>query len=165
MMPPPDDRERFEGLAAHFVAFRLDASRYALPLVDAERVLPMVAVSPLPKAPDVALGVVNVRGTILPVIDLRRRFGRPRRDPGVGGHLLVARTRRRRLVLAVDEVEGVVQIAAADVAVAASLVPGLGYLAGVAALPDGLVLIHDVDTLLALDEEAQLDAGLAEAIP
>lgn len=149
-------------MAESFVVFRLDADRYALPLVVTERVLPMVAVSPLPKAPDVALGVVNVHGTVLPVIDLRRRFGRPRRDPGVDGHLLVARTRRRRLVLAVDEVEGIVQIAPGDVAAPAALVPGLGYLAGVAARPDGLVLIHDVDTLLALDEEARLDMGLGE---
>ena len=50
----------------------------------------------LPWAAPIALGVINLHGTVVPVLDLRRRFGLPPREYGVGAHVLVARTRRRR---------------------------------------------------------------------
>lgn len=65
------------------VVFVIDGQRYALSLGAVERVLPMVAVSPLPAGPAIALGVINVHGTIVPVVDVRRRFGLPARDFGV----------------------------------------------------------------------------------
>src|SRR5262245_21471826 len=57
--------------------FRLAEQHYALPLLTVERVLPMVAVSPLPQAPSLTLGVINLHGLVVPVLDLRRRFGLP----------------------------------------------------------------------------------------
>lgn len=83
------------------VAFSIEGQRYGLPLASVNRVLPMVAVSPLPQAPAVTLGVINLHGDVIPVLDIRRRFGLPPRDFGVSAHLLVAQTRRRILDLPV----------------------------------------------------------------
>jgi purine-binding chemotaxis protein CheW len=88
----------------HLVVFLLAEQRYALPLRMVERVLPMVAVSPLPQAPPMTLGVINLHGTVIPVVDLRRRFGFPQHEYGLAAHLLLARTTRRTLALPVDEV-------------------------------------------------------------
>lgn len=85
------------------VVFRLDGQRYALSLPVVERVLPMAAVSPLPKAPAIALGVINLHGQILPVLDIRRRFGLPPGEYGLSAHLVVARTTRRWLALPAPE--------------------------------------------------------------
>src|SRR5574337_1469211 len=93
------------------VVFDIEGQRYALPLDDVEWVVPMVAVSPLPKAPAVAVGVINLPGKIIPVLDVRRRFGLPSRDYGLTAHLLVARTIRRSLALPVDAVLGVRNVA------------------------------------------------------
>ncbi|MBI4637217.1 MAG: purine-binding chemotaxis protein CheW [Candidatus Rokubacteria bacterium] len=138
------------------VVFNLEGHRYALPLLSVQRVLPMVAVSPLPKAPAIAVGVINLHGQVIPVLDIRRRFGLPPRDYGVTDHLLVARTIRRNLALAVDEVLGVSQVGAEAIMPPDAVLPGIGHVMGIVALQDGLLLIHDLDTVLSLDEERQL---------
>ena len=138
----------------------LEQQRYALDLRAVERVLPMVAVSPLPQAPPIALGVINLHGQVIPVLDLRRRFGWPVRDYGVAGHLLVARTCRRLVALPLDEVVGVQEVTPPAIIPPAAVLPGIGQVAGIVTLPDGLLFIHDLDTFLSLEEEQTLDASL-----
>lgn len=89
------------------VVFVIEEQRYGLPLSAVERVLPMVAVSPLPKTPAIALGVINLHGHVIPVVDIRRRFGLSPRNFDVSAHLLAAQTSRRILALPVDEVLGI----------------------------------------------------------
>jgi purine-binding chemotaxis protein CheW len=62
------------------VVFRLDERRYALPLAAVERVVRSVTVTPLPGAPAIVLGGINVHGRVLPVLNVRRRFRMPDRD-------------------------------------------------------------------------------------
>ncbi|MBI2215841.1 MAG: purine-binding chemotaxis protein CheW [Candidatus Rokubacteria bacterium] len=145
------------------VVFVLDAQRYGLDLAAVDRVLPMVAVSPLPKAPGIALGVVNVRGFVVPVLDIRRRFGRPPREYGLAAHLVVCRSRRRLLALPVDEVLGVREVDAGAVRPAETVLPGIEYVTGIVALPGGLLYIHDLESFLSLDEERGLAEALGEA--
>lgn len=142
------------------VVFDIEGQRYALPLHDVERVLPMVAVSLLPKAPAVALGVINLHGKIIPVLDVRRRFGLPSRDYGLTAHLLVARTVRRIVALPVDAVLGIRNVATDTVTPPAGVLPGIGHVAGIAALADGLLFIHDLETFLSLEDEQQLTDAL-----
>ncbi len=96
-----------EGSALELVVFILDDQRYALRLPAVERVLPMVGVTPLPKAPSIALGMINLHGQVIPVVDIRRRFGLPPRDFALSARLLIARTARRALAVRVHEVLGV----------------------------------------------------------
>ncbi|MBF8302857.1 MAG: cheW40H-4 [Candidatus Dadabacteria bacterium] len=56
------------------VVLTLDEQRYALHLSAVERIVRVVEVTPLPKAPEIVLGVVNVQGQIIPVINIRKRF-------------------------------------------------------------------------------------------
>jgi len=62
------------------IIFSLDEPRYALPLSLVERVVRIVEITPLPKAPDIVMGVINMHGQILPVINVRRRFNLPERE-------------------------------------------------------------------------------------
>lgn len=61
------------------VVFRLDERRYALPLSVVERVIRAVEVTPLPKAPPIVLGAIDVQGRVVPVLNVRRRFLMPDR--------------------------------------------------------------------------------------
>jgi len=145
------------------VVFVIEGQRYALLLSAVERVLPMIAVSPLPKGPAVALGVINLHGRVVPVVDIRRRFSLPPRDYSITAHLLVARTIRRTLAFPVDEVIGVRKVAAEAVTPPDAVLPGIGHVAGIVTLAEGLLFIHDLDTFLSLDEERQLTQALEEA--
>jgi len=150
-------------VSSALVIFHLDNQTYALALDAVERVLPMLAWASLPQGPAIALGVINLHGSILPVVDIRRRFGRPERSYGVAGHLLIARTRQRRLALPVDEVVGVREISLRTVTPAAAVLPGLAHVKGLVSLDDGVLFIHDLDSFLSLEEESALDAALEKA--
>ena len=143
------------------VIFRLDQRRYALPLAVVERVVRAVDVTPLPKAPTIVLGAINVHGRVLPVLDVRRRFRLPTREIRPADWFLVADTARRTVVLVIDDSEGVVERPPADIVVSTQIVPGLDGFPGVV-IDDGLVLIHDLERFLSLEEARALDEAMDE---
>jgi len=145
------------GIADQIVVFILDAMRYALCLSCVERIVRVVEISALPKAPEVVLGIVNVHGEIIPVINVRKRFRLTEREPELSSHLLIARTTHRRVALAVDAVIGVVERSSENTTAGDRILPRLDYVQGVVRLEDGLVLIHDLDTFLSLEEENTLE--------
>lgn len=145
------------------VAFAVDNRRVALPLSAVERVLRAVAVERLPKAPPIVLGVINVQGRIIPVMDVRRRFGLPGREVRASDHLLLARTRGREVALAVDAVAGVIEPEAGEVTEAPAILPELKYVMGVTTIDGDLIFIHDLDTFLSLEEAQRLDAALEQS--
>jgi purine-binding chemotaxis protein CheW len=155
-------RAGLEGPSLALVVFDVDGQRYALHLAAVERAIPMVAVSPLPDAPAIALGVINLHGTVIPVVDLRRRLGCPPRDYGLTTHLLVARTKHRRLAVPVDQVLGVREVAATSVTRPDAVLAGLAHVSGIVALSDGLLFIHDLDGFLSLDEGRQLAEAMKD---
>jgi purine-binding chemotaxis protein CheW len=144
------------------VAFAVDDRRLALDLETVERVVPMVAVTPLPRAPEVVLGAIDVAGAVVPVFDIRRRLGLRERDYGPDACLVLARTEDRTVAVPVDEVHGVCEVEAATV-VDAEALAGIEHVAGVVALDDGLLLIGDLDAFLTVEEEQLLRPALAEA--
>ena len=150
----------FQESSLQLVAFVIDGNRYALSLSAVDRVLPLIAVSPLPKAPAIALGVINLHGEIIPVLDARRRLGFAPRDYGVFAHLVIAQTARRAVALPVDETLGVMEVAGEAVRSPGAVLPGTAHVSGIVALPDGLLLIHDLDAFFSLEEERQLSGAL-----
>lgn len=143
------------------VVFALDDQRYALRLSVVDRVVPMVHVTPLPKAPDIVIGVVNVQGRVIPVIDMRRRFHLPEREAALTDRLVIAHTARRPVALAADAVAGVLEYPGHDIVAAEGVLPGVEHVEGIAKLKDGLILIHDLERFLSLEEEQSLDRALA----
>ena len=142
------------------VIFTLDEHSYALHLPAVERALRMVEISPLPKAPEIVLGVINVQGRIVPVFNVRKRFRLPERETSLSDQLIVAQTSRRTVAMLVDAVSGVVAYPEQQVITADRVLPGLEYLEGVAKLDGGMILIHDLDKFLSLEEETTLDTAL-----
>jgi len=146
------------------LVFMLGDQRYALPLPKIKRVVRMVAITPLPKAPDVVLGVVNIQGWIIPVVNMRRRFHLAEREIALADQLVVAHTARRPVALVADAVLDVIACPAQVLIAAEHIVPGVEYVEGVIKLDDGLILIHDLDKFLSLEEENSLDRALGNGV-
>lgn len=144
------------------VAFQVQPFRYALPLAAVDRVLSMVEITPLPSAPSVVSGLINVAGIVTPVLDIRRRLGAPRRGPSLEGRLVLARSRKRALALEADTVDGVMMVDRRSIAAASSILPGIGQVEGVVAAGDGFILIQDIEAFLSPTEEWALDDALRE---
>ena len=151
----------------HYLQFTLEGQSYALRLSAVIRVIAAVMVSPLPHAPEIVLGVFNLSGRILPVVNVRRRFRLPDREQMPSDKFIIARAQRqggadRLLALCVDDVVGVCELPDKDVIASSAVLPGLGFLEGIARTEAGVLLIHDLRTFLALEEAQVLDASLAE---
>jgi purine-binding chemotaxis protein CheW len=142
------------------VIFSLDDQRYALDLASVQRSIRVVAVTPLPEAPPIVLGIIDLGGVILPVIDIRKRFNHQPREVRLSDHLVVAETGKRTVALLVDETNGVIEATLGSVAPADEILPGLGLVNGAMKLEDGLILIHDLERLLSLEEETAIDRAL-----
>jgi len=145
------------------VLFVLNEQKYALPLPVVERVLRAVEVTALPDAPAIIMGVINVSGDIVPVIDLRRRFHLDERSVDVDDHFIVAVSSTMRVALPVDETVGMVREAEGERIAADEIVPDLNYVAAVVPQGDDMVFLLDIDTVLTPDEEAALSDSLTGA--
>ena len=157
MRPPSAELPR------SLVVFTLDTQRYAIPLDSIERVFPTVEVTPIPKAPEIVLGVVNIQGRVVPVVDIRRRFRLPEREPEIYDHMIVASTGKRAVAFVVDGATGILEIPENEITALRDLLSGTEYVEGVVRLPDGLVLIHDLETFFSLEEEKLLDRAMNES--
>ncbi len=144
----------------HLIVFVLDSQRYALPLLAVDRVVRMVAITPLPNAPDIILGVVNFQGQVIPVINIRRRFRLPERKIALTDQLVIAHTARRPVALVADAVLDVITSSEQNLIAAENILPKVEYVKGVVKLADGLILIHDLDKFLSLEEENSLNQAL-----
>jgi purine-binding chemotaxis protein CheW len=142
------------------IVLALDEWRLALPLAAVERVVRAVEVAPLPGAPDVVHGVVNMQGRVLPVINLRRRCGLPDREIDPGDQIVVAHTSRRSVALAVDSAL-VVECGREAFTAGEEILPRRTYVQGVVKCVDRLVLVCDPERLLNADEAQALDGVLA----
>jgi purine-binding chemotaxis protein CheW len=163
------------------VLFTLDGQTFALELASVYRVVRALEVTPLPNAPAVILGVVNVQGEIASVVSLRHRFRLPKREitpsdqfilvssttsadlpiPGPTQSATQSPANTRTLALVVDSVAGIITVQKESIAVGEEIVPSLEYVQGVAKLADGLILIHNLERCLSLHEEQMLDNALA----
>ena len=142
------------------LVFELAGCRYGLPLDDVAELPRAVSVAPLPKAPAIVEGLINLRGALAPVLDIRTRFRHPPKPADPADHLVVAQAGGRRVALLVDRAVGLVTVEDREIEDACLLVPGAEYVAGVAKLPEGIVIIHDLRTFLSELESGQLDEAL-----
>lgn len=147
-------------LSGQLVVFTLDERYYALDLSVVERTERMVEVTPLPQAPEIVVGVINVRGRIIPVLNIRKRFRLPEKLPALSDHLVLARTARRAMAFTVDAVCGVVERSEQEIIEPASVLPGIEYVKGVVKFADGMIFIHDLDGFLLLEEENALESAI-----
>jgi len=142
------------------VGFVLAGRNYAVSLAAVERIVHVVEVAPLPKAPEIVLGLINFAGRIIPVVDMRQRFRLPAREVGLYDQVIIARTSKREIAFIADGVAGVIECPEAEITAAEKIVPGLEYLQGVLKLKDGLIFIHDLERFLSLEEEKSLDEAM-----
>jgi purine-binding chemotaxis protein CheW len=124
-----------------------------------------VEITPVPQIPEIVLGVINAQGRIIPVVDIRKRFCLPARAPHLSDQLLIARTSKRAVALVVDAVSEVMTLSSQEVVLGETILAHWDYVTGVVKRPDGLILIHDLDRFLSLEEEQGLHHALDSMTP
>lgn len=140
------------------VVFRLAGEDYGVDVARVHEINQAPQITRVPGAPPFVEGVINLRGRVIPVVDLRRRFGLPTGERTRDTRIVVAEVAGQTIGMLVDSVTEVLRIAQAQVEPPSPLVATIesDYLRGIAKLPDRLVILLDVDRILTLAERSAL---------
>ena len=153
---PPSERARAQGdrETRQFVGFRLDREEYAIPITTIQEIIVMKPITRIPQVPAFIEGLINLRGSVLPVINLRRLFGMAPRDFDDETRTVIVSVDGRTLGYVVDEVTQVMRLGPDQIQPAPVSVAALAkrHLAGLARLDERLLIILDIEKLLAPEE-------------
>jgi purine-binding chemotaxis protein CheW len=140
--------------------FRLMDDLYAVDIMRIKEIIRPQRLTNLPKAPPFIEGVINLRGSVIPVVDLRKRFEMPARTDGSSTRLLIVRLASQTIGLVVDDVTEVITVPASDIKPPPAVSDGLiaDHLLGVCLSADVLVMLLDIDRLLSTNEVTALGA-------
>ncbi|MFH2122505.1 MAG: chemotaxis protein CheW [Pseudomonadota bacterium] len=143
-----------------FLVFVLDEKRYAIPLQAVERVIPAVAVTPLPEETDIVAGVINVQGQVIPVLNIRRKFRLPERAIDLDDNIIIVKGIKGAVAFVVDAVQGVIQRSEEEITPAGGILPEMQYTEGAIKVDDDIVFVHDIDKALSSEEKRRLETVL-----
>ena len=146
------------------VTCRIGREEFALDVLSVQEINRMVEITRVPKAPAYVEGVINLRGRIIPVLDLRRRFGLPSVEKSDNSRIMVVLVRQRMVGLIVDEVVEVLRIPKSTIepppsfgnSAAAEFTQGIGR------IEDRLLIVLDLNRLLIPNEQAAVDAATGQ---
>ncbi len=131
-----------------FIIFALDDQRYALSIKSVKNIIRSVALTYLAEAPDLLLGLLNLAGTFIPVIDIRAQFTLPPKDIQISNRIIIAEASKYTIAFITDSVEDVVELKQKPLDQSVDIFPGMGkFLAGISKYNEHTVLIYDIDTL------------------
>jgi purine-binding chemotaxis protein CheW len=142
------------------VVFTLDELFYALPLYSVTRVIHAIEIRHLPEAPEVISGIINVQGKVIPVADIRKRFGLAEKEISLDDRIIIADTGKRQIAIPVDTVTGIRDLAPGQQEQARETLPFAEHLRGVAKINNELILIYNLEQFLNLNEEKKLEKAL-----
>ncbi len=141
------------------VVFRLSDGSYALDIQVVREINRLIDITPVPKAPDFVEGIINLRGTIIPVVDLGLRFEMPRTEHSKDTRIVVVESEGHTLGLVVDEVSEVLRIPEDEIDPATNMTTtgiNLDYVTGVGKVGERLILILSPERLFTVEEKARL---------
>ncbi len=146
---------------SQWVTFSLDEETYGINVMQVQEVLKVTEIAPVPGAPDYVLGIINLRGNVVTVVDTRRRFGLMPKESDDSTRIVIIEANKQVLGILVDSVAEVVEITADQIETA----PQVGneetsrYIQGVFSREGRLIILVDLNKLLSEDEWEDI-AGL-----
>ena len=140
--------------ATQFIVTRLGNQRYGIPISDVHQIIRYVDPTPIPGMRGNITGIINLRGHVLPVVDIRSVFGIPANAPSRDTRIVVINLQNHEFGLYVDAVTEVLAIDDELLETPENLILDFEatYLDGIARLEDGLILLPNLDAVLNLRE-------------
>jgi purine-binding chemotaxis protein CheW len=141
------------------VSFKLGSEEYGVDIAQVQEINRMVAVTHVPRAPQFMEGVINLRGQLIPIIDLRTRFGMPRVEKTKSSRIVVTDIGSKRVGIIVDSVSEVIDIPIENIEDAPEMIAGIGteYIQGVGKVADRLIIMLDLTMVITTDERRDLE--------
>ena len=141
------------------VIFKLGEEEFGVDILKVSEIEKLdQGVTRVPKAPVFVEGVINLRGEIIPIIDLRKRFGLVAREIGYDSRVMIVEVSGNRIGMMVDLVMEVIRIGTSSIETAPAITKGVDsyYLNGVAKIGDRLIILLDLEKALSDEESTEL---------
>lgn len=137
-----------------YLTFLLGGGEYGVDILSVREIRGCSSVTPIPNTPEYVLGVINLRGTVVPIVDLRKRFGLATAEFGATTVFVVVRvnglTRNRTMGMVVDGVSDVYNISPHEVKPAPDVGNAVdhGFVTGLATVDDKMIILLDIDRVM-----------------
>lgn len=140
------------------VVFDLANEHYGVDIAAVEGIIKMQAITVVPRAPQFVEGVTNLRGKVLPVIDLRKRFGLPPAEGSRDMRIVVVEMNGLTVGIIVDAVSEVLRVSEDAIEPPSPIVTTVdsAFIRGIAKLDDRLVILLDLSKVLTAQDQAEL---------
>lgn len=148
--------------AGKYLTFKLAAEEYGLEILKVQEIIKMMEITKVPRTPDFVRGVINLRGKVIPVVDLRLKFGMESKETTDKTCVIVVQVRRQESVVTmgiiVDEVSEVLDISGEEIEDAPSFGTSVDtrFILGMAKAKGSVKILLDINKVLASEEIAAL---------
>ncbi|KMY69015.1 chemotaxis protein CheW [Desulfocarbo indianensis] len=149
-------------IAGKYLTFDLAEEEYGLEILRVREIIGLMDITPVPKTPDFVLGVINLRGKVIPVVDLRLKFGLPYKEPDDRTCVIVVEVTAEngtvQMGIVVDRVNEVVDVKGSEVEPTPSFGVNLdtAFILGMAKVGDKVKILLDIDKVLTAAEVAAM---------
>lgn len=150
------------------VSFKLGSEEYGVDIAQVQEINRMVSITHVPRAPKFMEGVINLRGQLIPIIDLRTRFEMARAEHTKNTRIVVTEIGAKRVGMVVDSVSEVLRLDTGAIEPAPEMIAAAGteYIRGVGKIEDRLIILLDLARIISSGEKRELEtAELAEPVP
>ncbi len=158
------------GQAGKYLTFKLGHETYGLQILKVQEIIGMMSVTHVPRTPAYVRGVINLRGRVIPVVILRRKFGMSDSEDTERTCIIVVQIawagQSVTMGIIVDEVSEVVDIAAGQIEAAPNMGASVdtAFILGMGKIGDNVVILLDVDKVLSSEDLTQVRAAVGTAI-
>ena len=151
-------KTQLSGKTFQAVTFALGSEEYGVDIAQVQEINRMVTITNVPRAPQFMEGVINLRGRLIPIIDLRTRFGMDRSERTKDTRIVVTEIGTKRVGMVVDSVSEVLRIPVEQIEDAPDLVAGVDteYIRGVGKMGDRLIIMLDLGRVISTGEKTEL---------
>jgi len=167
-------RENVTLMEKQLVLFELGGEIYGVDISAVFEIIRMQAITRVPKAPFFVEGVINLRGKVIPIVDMRKRFGLPKAEQNKDNRIMVVDSGGQNIGIIVDAVTEVLRISSDSVEPPSDIIvtAAADYLLGIANRDGNMIILLDLQRVLSkeavgygLDADVSMDAGDDAAIP
>jgi len=153
-------QQQTQDAVSQWVTFHMEGETYGINVMQVQEVVRVPEIAPVPGAPEFVMGIINLRGNVVTVIDTRKRFGMPFKENDDSTRIVIIEHENQVAGILVDNVAEVVELRASQIEAA----PNVGndksarFIQGVFSRDGDLLILVDVGKLLTPDEWSEVSA-------
>jgi purine-binding chemotaxis protein CheW len=142
------------------VTFKVGEEEFGVDILSVETIIRMMEITKVPRSPDFVEGVINLRGSVIPIIDFRKRFQMKMREEGKDTRIIVTNLNAKQMGFIVDSVSEVLRIPVSAIVPPPPIVAGIDaeYINGVGKLDDRLLILINIERLFSDSEKSALES-------